>query len=47
MKNEAAFGYEACLWHIGRRYVRFASYERMLVLHVGVANASFLIESIF
>lgn len=28
MKNDAAFGYEACLWHIDRRYVRFVSYKR-------------------
>lgn len=27
-KNEVAFGYEACLQHIEKLYVRFASYER-------------------
>ena len=46
MKNEVAFGYEALLRHIACENERFASYEQMLVLHIGEANASFYIEKI-
>ncbi len=44
--NEVALmSYEACLRHIEKEIVRFASYERKLVLHIGKANASFFIEN--
>jgi len=44
MKNEVAYGYEACLWHIKIQNALCFTQGVSLVLHIGEANASFFIK---